>query len=254
MRVTRPLNGRSPKPSRLYGRGLSDVAGARRRPPASGRRSRHGWCRARSRSCRRSAAIHPGWPCARRRRRRRARGPRHRPDSCARHRAGPPTTATIDVLFSAVERAWSAADCETMLRLESVSLFERSCAAQRSSARAASTADSRSLDLGLELGGLEARQHLAGFVTLSPSRTSTSARRPATRALTMVWSTGWVVPVKRTVSTSPRGLMVWTSCAISSSGRVASADWPRAAAPGLGGPPSRRRRRPRAPRQRRSLR
>jgi glycolate oxidase iron-sulfur subunit len=62
--------------------------------------------------------------------------------SCAQQVLEPDiNTATIEVLFSAVERAWSAADCETMLRAERVSLSERSRDAQRSSARAASTAD-----------------------------------------------------------------------------------------------------------------
>jgi hypothetical protein len=42
--------------------------------------------------------------------------------------------------------------------------------------------------------------------------------------LTTVWSIGWVVPVNRTVSTSPRGFIVWTSCGISSSGRVVATD------------------------------
>ncbi len=75
------------------------------------------------------------------------------------------------------------------------------------------------VDPGLQLVGLEARQHLAlgdAIALRAP------APRPAVRRrapFTIVWSMGWVVPVKRTTSTRPRGLMVCSSAAISSIGR-----------------------------------
>ena len=70
-------------------------------------------------------------------------------------------TATIEVLFSAVARAWSAADCETMLRAERVSLSARSRAAQRELGARGIDRRLALVDLRLELGGLEAREQLA---------------------------------------------------------------------------------------------
>ena len=209
MRVTLPLNGLLPKPPTRHDGDLAHAHAHNVGRAAFVPRSRHGWCRAGPGSCRRSAAIRPGWRCARRPRRRTARAPRHRPGSCVRPRAGPRPSATIDARFSEAERAWSAADCETMLRLASVSLSARSRAVQRASARAASSADWRSFTLDCS-SVVSKRASTWPGVTLSP-RAPAPRRGPATRALTMVWSIGWVVPVKRTVSTRPRGLIVCSS-------------------------------------------
>ena len=219
MRVIRPAKARSPKPSSVavaawptaqahhIGRrhlgGDLDMAGVEQRQDLAVDRQRFalvGDALADHAVERRAPSASARFSCA--------------TSSCASE------TATIDALFSEVDRAWSAADCETMLREASVSLSARSRAVQRASARAASSADWRSLTLDCS-SVVSKRASTWPLVTLSPSRTSTSARRPATRAFTMVWSIGWVVPVKRTVSTRPRGLMVCSSAAISSSGRSA---------------------------------
>ena len=162
--------------------------------------------------------IRPGWRYARRPRRRTAPSPRCRRGSSGQSRAGPRRPTPSTPCFRPTTRAASSADCETMLRLASVSLSPRSRAVQRASARAASRADCRSLTLDCS-SLVSKRASTWPLVTRSPSRTSTSARRPATRPFTIVWSTGWVVPVKRTTSTRPRGLMVCSSAAISSIGR-----------------------------------
>ncbi len=65
----------------------------------------------------------------------------------------------MDARFSAVARAWSAADCETMLRFASVSLSDRSRARPARIGRAASSAMAL-VQLGLQLGRLEAGQNL----------------------------------------------------------------------------------------------
>ena len=133
----------------------------------------------------------PGWRCARRPRRRTAPAPRHRPGSClATSSCGSPTTATMEARFSAVARAWSAADCETMLRLASVSLSERSRAVQRASARAASSADWRSLTWTAARWSRSAPAPGPGDpVALAHQDLGQAA---GDRALTMVWSIGWV--------------------------------------------------------------